>query len=112
MKTLHTLLLAAVVALAGCATASKMNQLSIGMTKKEVIAVMGSPSSSASPGNGVEFLRYELLATAADALATPQYRNVQEYYVRLINGKVDSYGRVGDYDSAKDPTINLNIKNR
>ena len=29
------------------------------------------------------------------------------YYVRLINGKVESYGRTGDFDSTKTPTVRL-----
>jgi hypothetical protein len=108
MKALQILFLVAIVAIAGCATASRMNRLSVGMTKKEVISAMGEPSSTAAPGNGVEFLRYELSPTVAAA----EYHITQEYYVRLINGRVESYGRMGDFDSAKDPTINYNIKNR
>jgi len=85
-----------------------MNRLSIGMTKKEVISAMGDPSSTAAPGEGVEILRYELSPTVAAA----EYHVTQEYYVKLINGRVDSYGRMGDFNSTKDPTYNYNIMNR
>lgn len=121
MKTLQILLLTSVIVLAGCASpSSNLNRLSIGMTKKEVVAVMGSPDSTAAPGNGVEILRYELTNTSAAtdlfllgvSHGATAYRGAQEFYVRLIDGKVDSYGRVGDFDSTKDPTINVNIKNR
>ena len=108
MKTLHTLTLVALIAVAGCATAPKMNRLSVGMTKQEVISVMGSPASTAAPGNGVELLRYRLSPTSDHAF----YGSTEEYFVRLVNGKVDSYGKMGDFDSTKDPTLNLNIKNR
>lgn len=86
----------------------KMNHLNIGMTKQEVISVLGSPDSTAAPGNGVEFLRYTLDPWNGfwDPSAT------EAYFVRLVDGRVDSYGRVGDFDSTKDPTLNLNIKNR
>jgi outer membrane protein assembly factor BamE (lipoprotein component of BamABCDE complex) len=85
-----------------------MNRLSVGMTKKEVVSTMGEPSSTAAPGHGEEFLRYELSPTVIAA----QHHITQEYYIRLIDGKVESYGRMGDFDSAKDPTVNYNIKNR
>jgi hypothetical protein len=106
MKILSTLILVSVMFIAaGCATAHKMNRLSLGMSKQEVISVMGTPTSTASPGEGQEILRYNLSATADDAY----YGITDEYYVRLINGIVDSYGRMGDFDSAKDPTLNINI---
>jgi outer membrane protein assembly factor BamE (lipoprotein component of BamABCDE complex) len=45
MKILHTLMLAGLIAFTGCmgATAPKMNRLSVGMTKQEVVSVMGRP---------------------------------------------------------------------
>jgi hypothetical protein len=108
MKILHSLILAGVIALAGCATAPKMNRLSVGMTKQEVVSTMGQPASTAAPGGGVEILRYRLSPTSDHAF----YGITEEYFVRLVNGKVDSYGKMGDFDSTKDPTLNLNIKNR
>ncbi len=105
MKTLYALILANVMVIAGCATAHKMNRLSLGMTKQEVISVMGRPTSTASPGKGQEILRYNLSATGEDAFEGI----TDEYFVTLIDGKVDSYGRIGDFDSTKDPSLNLNI---
>ena len=91
MKIVSTLILVSVMVIAGCATAHKMNRLSLGMTKQEVISVMGRPTSTASPGKGQEILRYNLSATNDDA-----YDGItDEYYVRLINGIVDSYGDHG-----------------
>ena len=105
---------------AGCATANSLNRLSIGMTKQEAISIMGEPESTASPGNGVEILRYRLsragsggLSGALDVVVGPAPSNrPQEYFLRLLNGRLDSYGMVGDFDSTKDPTLNLNIRNR
>jgi hypothetical protein len=109
MKILHSLILAGVIVLTGCAaTAPNMNLLSVGMTKQEVVDTMGDPVSTAAPGGGFEMLRYQLSSTRDNAY----YGITDEYFVRLINGKVDSYGRMGDFDSTKDPTLNLNIKNR
>ena len=109
------LLLASVMILAGCASpTSKMNRLSIGMTKKEVIAAMGEPASTAAPGNRVEILRYDFSSTIATIYLARHgiAPESQDYFVKLIDGKVDSYGRVGDFNSTKDPTINVNIQNR
>jgi hypothetical protein len=84
-----------------------MNRLSVGMTKQEVVSTMGQPASTAAAGGGVEILRYEL-----QNAHQVWWGGYSEYFVRLVNGKVDSYGRMGDFDSTKDPTLNLNMKNR
>jgi len=82
-----------------------MNRLSVGMTKQEVIGAMGEPQSSAAPGGGIEMLRYHLADNSDAALLG----NYTEYYVKLVEGKVDSYGRMGDFNSTKDPTYNINV---
>jgi len=100
MKYLITLILG--LALAGCATSGKINAVNIGMTKDEVIKVMGKPVSISAKGR-TEYLNYKLSETDGDAgrgLTSP-------YYVRIINGKVDSYGRTGDFDSTKKPTVKI-----
>jgi hypothetical protein len=107
MKYAHILIVVALVSLVGCATAPRMNRLSVGMTKQDVCSTLGDPDSSASPGGGVEVLRYELTTKER-----PYGLISREYFVRLVNGKVESYGKMGDFDSTKDPTLNFNIKNR
>ena len=104
MKKIIVLLVLA-GAICGCVTAKRMNRLSVGMTKKEVIAAMGYPASTAAPGGGEEIMRYELSETVLQA----EYHVTQEYYVRLVDGRVESYGRMGDFNSTKDPTANYNI---
>lgn len=93
----------------GCATAHKMNNISIGMTKNQVIETLGKPSST-SAKEGVEFLSYRFSETDDDAFMGYSTR----FFVRIIEGKVDSYGRLGDFDSTKVPetksTIDLNIR--
>jgi outer membrane protein assembly factor BamE (lipoprotein component of BamABCDE complex) len=106
MKQVIFVVLSAVL-LCGCATAPKMNSLSVGMTKDEVLHIMGNPASTAA-SDGTEFLRYELSSTSEQA----EYHITEEYYVRLIDGRVDSYGRMGDFNSTKNPTFNYNINNR
>lgn len=72
------------------------------MTREDVIAVMGNPVS-VSAKDGTEYLNYKLSETGDDA-----FRGwTSPYYVRVINGKVDAYGRTGDFDSTKTPTIRI-----
>lgn len=103
------LLLTAITAitLISCASSGVMNKISNGMSKQEVIKKMGKPSSTSSDGY-YEYLRYELTANSTDAF----YGNHTTYYVRLLDGKVDSYGKMGDFDSSKNPTIDVNTNNK
>lgn len=102
MNKIFATIVAAVFILSACATAHKISQVSIGMTKEEVIAVMGTPASTSAQGN-LEYLIYALYETHNQA-----YDHVTtRYFVRLINGKVESYGRSGDFDSTKTPTVRL-----
>ena len=87
-----------------------MNRLNLGMTKQEVVSVLGEPNSTAAPGGGIEILRYNLTSPADDPLHIHHISN--EYFVKLVNDKVQSYGKMGDFDSTKDPTLDLNIKNQ
>lgn len=88
--------------LAGCATAGKISTVQLGMTKDDVIKVMGKPTSVSAQGSS-EYLNYALSETDDDA-----FRGwTKPYYVRLINGKVESYGRTGDFNSTKTPTVRL-----
>jgi hypothetical protein len=88
----------------GCATVGKMNGLSLGMSKEEVIQTMGPPDTTAAEGD-TEYMEYRL-QTNNFAWLTAQH---EWYFVRIRNGVVDAYGRKGDFDSTKDPTVNMNI---
>ena len=87
MKILHTL--AAVLlalSLASCAKpAGKMAGLEPGMTKQEVIAVLGDPNS-VSYDNGTECLYFALSEWPMDIVPG-------RYIVVLVDGKVSSYGK-------------------
>ena len=73
--------------LVGCAaSANKMNNLKLGMTRESVIQAMGQPSST-SESEGVLYLKYRL----RDGFIS------EDYYIRLIEGKVDAYGRFGEF---------------
>ena len=86
MKKLVLMVLIAFLLLACAASANKMNKLKLGMTRADVIQAMGKPSST-SEAEGILYLRYKL----RDGVIT------DDYYIRLIDGKVEAYGRFGEF---------------
>jgi hypothetical protein len=111
------LFLAIAVILTGCSTPSKnLNKLSVGMTKAEVIQVLGEPESTRA-SSGVEFLIYSLKERMTKPFETPLPFPIAvqgKYFVKLVQGRVESYGQVGDFDSTKPietkQQIDLNVK--
>lgn len=114
--------------LSGCASTKRMNKVSLGMTKAEVINAIGSPESSRA-SDGTEYLVYSLteipgggtqaacapiaLMTLGMAYLTDECSGREDdYYVQLREGRVTGYGRMGDFDSTQNPesTININKK--
>ena len=100
MKKLLLILMC--LGLIGCATASKMNRISLGMTKAGVIKTLGTPTSASAKGN-TEYLNYRLTET------NNMYDWGNLYFVRIIDGKVESYVRLGDFDSTKVPETKTSI---
>ena len=76
--------------LLGCATAHKINGVQLGMTKEEILTAIGKPVSI-SAKDGTEYLNYRFSETDVHA----RRGRTTRYFVRLVNGKVDSYGRHG-----------------
>jgi hypothetical protein len=103
--------------IAGCATSSKnMNQLSVGMSKAQVIQILGDPETTRA-STGVEFLIYSLKERNTKPFETPLPFPIAiqgKYFVKLVQGHVESYGQVGDFDSTKPfetkQQIDLNVK--
>lgn len=85
MKIANLALLAAAVLFAGCMTADKLNSIKIGMTKDQVIAVLGTPGSTSAQAN-VEYMTYYLASDTGYGRDLP-------YSVRLVDSKVESFGR-------------------
>jgi len=105
MKKLLVLLVV-VLMVGGCVTmASKINTVSLGMTKQEVIARLGDPDSM-SAIKDIEYMNY----TFRESLALGTFP--EKYFVRLRNGKVDAYGRHGDFGTTEIPktVVDLNVK--
>ena len=98
------------VILVGCThsvTSESLVQISVGMSKPEVFQILGLPDSVAAK-DGVEYLNYRLTTAMSSYRTSKTF--VDDYFVRLHNGKVDAFGKSGDFDSAKDPTVNVNVK--
>ena len=63
---------------------------------------MGTPTSTSAQAN-TEYLVYNLISGYDNGFAVNT-----NYFVRFVNGKVESYGKLGDFDSAKNPAVDIN----
>ena len=123
MKYFLTLL---IFILIGCtSTAKNMNSVAVGMSKHEVMQMLGEPLETRA-SEGVEYMVYELRTAPSAGAQTGcgvagvytiglaylfddcQYTD-SDYFVQLKEGKVTSYGRIGDFDSTKNPESTINI---
>lgn len=99
------LLFVVMAASSGCVTAKLMSRLEPGMPKQFVIAHLGEPAS-VSAKDGVEYLNYRFPESDLDWWTSTE----RFYYVRIVNSKVESFGRDGDFDSTKAPTRVLKVE--
>lgn len=126
-KAIQISLLILVGSLAACAgTSSKTNQLSLGMSKSDAITAMGEPTTARAV-DGTEYLVYKLtpgtgvgkgIGCAFIGFATfgAAYVNDDEctggtpfeFFLQFKESKLVSYGKVGDFNSTKNPTIDIN----
>jgi hypothetical protein len=101
MKTKLSLAFALLVGalLAGCESSAKLNDIHIGMSKEQVQSILGTPDSTSAQAN-VEYMTYYLTADAG-------YGRDQPYMVRLVAGKVESFGRFAQlFDLYNRPVTN------
>jgi hypothetical protein len=70
-------------------SSAKLNRLRVGMTKADVLSVMGAPDSVSAQAN-VEYLTYYLLNSGSD------FERHQPYMIRLVRGEVESFGRFSE----------------
>jgi len=77
------------------------SRISLGMSKAEVLSLKGKPYETAARGEMEYFIyaTHDLHLYGKDVM--------DKYYIRFVKGEVESYGRVGDFDSTKDPTLRL-----
>ncbi len=96
MKILITTI--AAVLLVGCATSKSLNlsSISIGMDKQKVITLKGEPFRVAAI-DGLEYFIYR----GIDLNRLLDGNGTFEAFIRFKDGKVEAYGRLGDFDSTK-----------
>ena len=106
------ILLFAAVVLVGCTaidySAKDMSELEVGMTKQQVVAAKGKPLERSVNGE-TEYLIY---AVILKNVFYPEGVPHDKYYVRLVEGKVNSFGKLGDFNSTQDPVLKLILKKR
>lgn len=83
------------VLLAGCTTGEKIHNVQVGMTKAQVVAMLGTPDGDAVNGNK-EQIQY------SNRLASGWGWDKGDYYVTFEDGKVVQYGS-GEIRSAGAP---------
>ena len=87
MKTKLIPIAALAVLLFGCQTSSTaINKIHAGMSEREVVAILGKPKSRIPKSDGSTTLEYTLNESRVQSLHAP-------YFVRMVDGKVESYGR-------------------
>lgn len=114
MKNMMKFLLGVMVffGAAGCSTTNSgfskpdLSKVSVGMTKQEVIKAMGKPDNIAIQGER-EYLEYGWDKAYDGVVGASEW-----FYVRLINGKVESYGRKGDFGTTRNPGVDININQK
>ena len=96
------LLVVPILMMLGCSTPPpSFDRISVGMTKEQVRAVIGKPDAVATQGK-TEYWNYEETWDLG-------YQHSGWWFVRFIDGKVESFGQRGDFDSTKDPTQKIII---
>ncbi len=88
--------------LISCAKPPEFGGISIGMTEAQTISKLGQPNSVAVKGS-TKYHEYE----SYWGLSKLDYTR---WFVRFVDEKVESFGKLGDFDSTKNDTQNINIK--
>ncbi|MCP9440044.1 MAG: outer membrane protein assembly factor BamE [Nitrospira sp.] len=105
MRRYLSSMLVALISCAGCGvfytSQTVINQLEVGMTKAKAVAILGEPRYSSAHDNA-EYLLY----TFSDGIVRKQY------YVRITNGTVDSFGRLDDLKRTHPLTIRIEKEER
>src|ERR1035438_3614232 len=72
-------------------TSVKLGNIRIGMAKAEVQSILGAPDSTSAQANAEYMVYYLELPTHVDSF----FRD-RPYVIRLVNGKVESFGRIAE----------------
>lgn len=96
----------------GCATKKKLNDLEVGMSKQEVINIMGAPDSTSSElkTEYLNYLLYESEYYEPGFILRALLGARSDYFVRLVDGRVEAFGKKGDFNSTNPATIRIETK--
>ena len=112
MKQLTSIILSGVALVAiGCAHPKPepdLTQIAIGMTKDEVTSKIGKPTRVSVQGT-MDYFEYEAYDERNRPFVGLVKDNFRFLFVRFKSGKVESFGRKGDFDSTKNPTSVLKV---
>lgn len=94
-------------------TAENTNRLTVGMSKSQVLGVMGVPVGTRAIDRA-QYLTYVWHPCGTGFRFTSRGDLTgeclqREIIVRLVDGKLDAYGLPGDFDLSKNPTSDLNL---
>jgi hypothetical protein len=85
-------------------TASQLDNISLGMTKADVIEKLGRPRFTSTNGQ-VEYMEYQWVDGVLGFPNLPK-----EYYVAIRDNHVISYGKKGDFDTARNASSEIDIR--
>lgn len=98
---------AAVILMVGCEKPNPdLYKIQMGMTEKDVMRKLGKPDSVSMQGN-YKYLEYESYEYNQ---WTGVKENIRYFFVRINDGRVDLFGRKGDFNTTQHPerTVNVN----
>ena len=76
------------------------------MNREQVIKALGKPDNVATQGRAV-YLEY-----GWDKFMDGIVGSAETFYVRLVDGRVESCGRKGDFDSTKNAILDINLNQK
>ena len=101
-KALVPMVMVALVGLGCVKPTFDINRVKVGMSEDQVFGVLGKPSLAIRQGN-VRYLEYETF-DQDKWFGVGRKENVQRFFVRLVEGRVESSGDRKNLDPAKIPT--------
>jgi hypothetical protein len=90
--------------------APDFTKVSMGMTKPEVVQALGRPDTMSANGR-TEYLFWQAGRGRISGYRMGGYDD-SDYFVRLVDGRVDAYGKKGDFDTAQPATQRYDVKVR
>ena len=103
----HFLSLLSVLLLAGCVVLPSkrvsFNDIKIGMPRDEAVKILGKPHRTSAKDN-VESLYYNESALYIGVFGIGKVKGKnRQYELRLVDGKVESFGKLGEHSGETEP---------